>query len=85
MVEIGYVRALKTKVEVLDVEVLDADRLDEEAGRNAGALRRLPIAEPAPGERWCWKCSARPHCPAFGAAAAEAKMEDLEAAGYFGP
>lgn len=83
VVEIGYVRALKTKVEELDLETLDADRLDEEAGRIAGALRRLPMSKPVPGDRYCWKCDARSSCPAFGAAAAEAKEKDLEAAGFF--
>jgi hypothetical protein len=67
IVEVGYVRALKTKCEEIDVEVLDADRLDEEAGRIAGALRRLPMAEPQPGEEHCWRCDARGACPAFGA------------------
>lgn len=64
-VEVGYVRALKTKVEELDVEMLDVDRLDAEAGRISGLLRRLPMAEPVPGDRHCWKCDARGVCPAF--------------------
>ncbi len=64
VVEIGYVRALKTKCEELDVEVLDADRLDEEAGRIARVLRRLPVAQPVPNDKCDW-CDARSACPAF--------------------
>lgn len=82
-VEVAYARALKTKLQADDVEVLDADRLDEEAGRIARVLRRLPVSEPTPGEAWCWKCNARGACPAFGAARAEEKMHDMDAAGFF--
>jgi hypothetical protein len=83
VVEIGYVRALKTKVEELDVETLDADRLDEEAGRIARVLRRLPMAEPVVNDKCDW-CDARGACPEYGAERAAAKLEDLEAAGFFG-
>lgn len=82
VVEIGYVRALKTKVEELDVEVLDADRLDEEAGRIARVLRRLPMAEPVVNDKCDW-CDARPVCPAYGAKKAEQSYEELEAGGFF--
>lgn len=84
VVEVGYVRALKTKCEELDLEILDADRLDEEAGRIARVLRKLPMSEPTPGDDWCWKCNARGACPAFGAAKAEHQMAELEAGGFFG-
>jgi hypothetical protein len=83
VVEIGYTRALKTKVEELDVEVLDADRLDEEAGRIARVLRRLPMAEPVVNDKCDW-CDARGACPEYGAERASAKEADLEAAGFFG-
>jgi len=64
IVEIGYTRALKTKVEELDVETLDADRLDEEAGRIARVLRRLPTAQPVVNDKCDW-CDAKGACPAF--------------------
>lgn len=82
-VEVAYARALKTKLQADDVETLDADRLDEEAGRIARVLRKLPTAEPVPSDDACWRCSARGACPAFGAARADDQMRDLEAAGYF--
>lgn len=63
-VEVGYTRALKTKLEELDVETLDADRLDEEAGRIARVLRSLPVAQPNPGDH-CWRCDAKNDCPAY--------------------
>ena len=56
-----YARALKTKLELLDEELLDADRLDAEAGRIRRRLRLLPDAEPERGE-WCWNCDTRPVC-----------------------
>lgn len=81
---VGYLYARKTKCDEPQWEELDADRLDEEAGRIARLLRVLPNAKPNPGEGYCWKCDSRPSCPAFGAASAEAKMEEMEAAGVFG-
>jgi hypothetical protein len=45
-------------------ETLNEDRLDEEAGKIRRALRMLPTAEPKRGD-WCWRCDARPACPAF--------------------
>lgn len=62
-VTVSYARALKTKLDILSEEVLDADRLDAEAGKIARHLHLLPTSEPNPGE-WCWKCDARPYCPA---------------------
>lgn len=62
-VDVAYIRALKTKCEVLNQEILDADRLDEEAGRIRGLLRMLPTSEPVPGDH-CWKCDAWQACPA---------------------
>lgn len=82
VVEIGYTRALKTKVEELDIEVLDADRLDEEAGRIARVLRSLPLAEPVVNDK-CDRCDAKSVCPKFGAVKADEKMRELEAAGFF--
>lgn len=82
VVEIGYTRALKTKVEELDVETLDADRLDEEAGRIARVLRRLPMAEPFVNDKCDW-CDAKAACPEYGAKRAESSYEELEAGGFF--
>ncbi len=62
-VKVAYARALKTKLDLLDEETLDVDRLDAEAGRIGKRLRMLPQAEPNPGE-WCWRCDAWPVCPA---------------------
>ncbi len=62
-VRVMYARALKTKLDLLSDEELDEDRLDAEAGRIARYLRVLPNAEPVPGDH-CWKCDARPVCPA---------------------
>jgi hypothetical protein len=61
-VRIRYVRALKTKIDILNEETLDADRLDAEAGRIARVLRKLPVSQPKRGE-YCWKCDARAVCP----------------------
>lgn len=64
-VQVQYARALKTKLDILNDEVLDEDRLDAEAGRIARHLRVLPNAEPNEGE-WCSKlwCPAWSVCPA---------------------
>ena len=64
-VRVQYARALKTKLDILNDEVLDEDRLDAEAGRIARRLRMLPMAEPNEGE-WCQKlwCPAWSVCPA---------------------
>ena len=62
-VRVQYARALKTKLDILGDELLDADRLDAEAGRIARRLRLVPTSEPNAGE-WCFRCDARPGCPA---------------------
>jgi hypothetical protein len=82
-VHVAYARALKTKLQADDVERLTADDLDMHAGRIARVLRKLPTAQPVPGDGYCWKCDARGACPAFGAAKAEKDMREMEAAGYF--
>lgn len=58
---VQYARALKTKLEILNDEFLDPDRLDEEAGRIRHRLRTLPTSEPTPGEH-CFICSYRDNC-----------------------
>lgn len=79
---VGYLYARKTKCDEPQWEELDADRLDEEAGRIAKLLRHLPVSKPVANPD-CWKCDSRPSCPAFGAARAEDEARELEAAGFF--
>lgn len=79
---VAYVYARKTKCDPPEWEELDADRLDEEAGRIARVMRRLPVAEPVPGD-YCWRCDSRPSCPAFGEAQASDSASELEAAGFW--
>lgn len=80
---VGYVYARKTKCDEPKWLDLSEDDLDVEAGRIGTLLRKLPMAEPNPCDH-CWKCDARPGCPAYGAEAAESRMADLEGAGMFG-
>lgn len=81
-VEIGYAMARKTKCEIAAKETLTADDLDAHAGRIAKLLRRLPMAEPVTG-KYCWRCDARPACPAW---LAEGTRSGAEMPGddYFG-
>lgn len=81
-VRVQYARALKTKLDVLNDEVLDADRLDAEAGRQARLLRTLPTSEPNPGA-WCYRCDAWQSCPAIRDGRAAERENELEQAGYF--
>lgn len=67
-VRVAFVYARKTKCDPPQWEALDADRLDEEAGRIARVLRKLPMAEPNRGD-WCWRCDAREQCAAWTQAA----------------
>jgi hypothetical protein len=69
VVHVAYAYARKTKFDEPVYEMLDADRLDLEAGRIARTLRRLPMAEPVRGE-WCWRCDARQGCGAWASDAA---------------
>lgn len=62
-VHVGFAFVRKTKSPEPAWETLDEDRLDYEAGRIRKALRRLPMAEPQAGD-WCWRCDAKPACPA---------------------
>lgn len=63
-VDIGYLYARKTKVIEPEYERLDADAIDYQAGRLSRLLRKLPTAEPVRGDH-CWRCNARPACPAW--------------------
>jgi hypothetical protein len=82
-VRVGYLYGRKTKCDPPELETLDADRLDHEAGRIARLLRKLPMAEPNPGDH-CHFCEAKPGCKAYGASRAEDGERELEQAGYFG-
>ena len=62
VVRVGYLYPRKTKCAEPEWETLDNDRLDEEAGRIAKVLRRLPLSEPVRGD-WCFRCDARDGCP----------------------
>lgn len=66
---VAYAYPRKTKFDEPVFESLDEDDLDYQAGRIARALRRLPLSEPERGD-WCWRCSAREQCPAWGSTAA---------------
>jgi hypothetical protein len=77
-VTVGYARALKTKLQILNEETLDEDALDAQAGRLGGLLRKIPIAEPTPGAH-CWRCSAFSICPAK----QDDQLRELEESGRF--
>ncbi len=68
-VRVGFLYIRKTKCDEPEWEELDADRLDEEAGRLARVLRLLPTAEPVRGDH-CWRCDSNFICKAFNASAA---------------
>lgn len=80
---VGYLYARKTKCDEPKWTELSEDDLDVEAGRIGRLLRTLPMAEPNAGEH-CWRCDARPACPAYGATVADKTARDLEEAGFFG-
>ena len=82
-VRVGYLYARKTKCDEPSWTVLDEDALDEHAGRLSRLMRRLPMAEPNPGDH-CWRCDARPSCPAYESQQTESLAGDLEEAGFFG-
>lgn len=83
MVRVGFVYPRKTKVIEPVWEELDRDRLDEEAGKIARTLRKLPTAEPVPGDH-CFRCPmGRGLCPAYATANPDEQMRELEAAGFF--
>lgn len=79
---IGYVYARKTKCDEPKWVDLSEDDLDAEAGRIGRLLRTLPVAQPVPGD-YCWRCDARPACPAYGAEQAASSATELEQAGFF--
>jgi hypothetical protein len=82
VVRVGFIFPRLTKCDEPVLRTLDDRALDLQAGEIHSLMRRLPMAEPAPGE-WCWRCEARPSCPAFGAAQAEDSERSLQEAGFF--
>lgn len=64
---VAFLFVRKTKHEMRGGERLNADALDAEAGKLHGLVRRLPMAQPVPGDH-CFRCDlGRDHCPAWGA------------------
>lgn len=66
---VAYAYPRKTKFDVPELETLDEDALDYQAGRIARVLRKLPMSEPERGDH-CWRCEAREQCPAWVSTAA---------------
>jgi hypothetical protein len=65
-VRISFLYARKTKLTLTDPVELDGDTLDAEAGRLGKTLRRLPLAEPKPGDHCTYRCPmGRALCPAW--------------------
>jgi hypothetical protein len=69
-VRVGLVFPMKTKVHKPEWHTLDADALDEHAGKLHRVLKMIPNAEPNRGS-WCWRCPIGPangftsSCPAW--------------------
>ncbi len=82
-VRVGFLFAKLTKCDEPEMRELDENALDVHAGVLHGLMRSLPMAKPEPGE-WCWRCDARPGCPAHQEQRASESATDLEQAGYFG-
>lgn len=82
-VRVGFVYPRLTKCDEPEMWEMDETSLDVHAGIVHGLMRHLPVAQPEPGE-WCWRCDARPNCPAYREQRAESSENDLEQAGYFG-
>lgn len=61
--KVGFLFGRKTKVEAPKLETIGPDELEAASWEMASTLRRLPMAQPTPGEA-CWFCPARPACPA---------------------
>lgn len=80
---VGFIYPRLTKCDEPEMTVLDDNALDLRAGEIHDLMRRLPMAEPQPGE-WCWRCDARPICPAFQADRAAGSETELDSAGFFG-
>lgn len=66
-VDVAFLFVRKTKHETRGERHLNTDDLDAEAGRLHQLMRRLPMAQPVPGDH-CWQCDlGRDHCPTRGA------------------
>ncbi len=69
-VHVGLVFPMKTKVHEPEWHTMDADLLDEQAGKLHRVLRMIPESEPVRGSH-CWRCPIGPQkgfastCPAW--------------------
>lgn len=82
-VRVGFIFPRLTKCDEPEVWELDDDALDVQAGILHGVMRHLPVSRPEPGDH-CWRCDARPGCPAYHAQRDESSATELESAGFFG-
>lgn len=65
LAKVGFLFARKTKCEADRATDLGPDALEAASWEMASTLRRLPLAQPTPGDgQVCWFCPARPACPA---------------------
>lgn len=65
LARVAFTFARQTKCGRDPWEEMDADRLEGEAWRAAAVMRRLPVAQPQPGN-WCWRCPlGRANCSAW--------------------
>lgn len=81
-VRVGFLFAKLTKCDEPVMRELDENALDVHAGILHGLMRHLLVARPEAGE-WCWRCNARPWCPARQDQRADESASDLESAGFF--
>ncbi len=79
---VGFIYPRLTKCDEPEMRTLGETAFDVRAGILHGLLRHLPVSQPEPGE-WCWRCDARPGCPAHRERRDESESRDLEEAGFF--
>jgi hypothetical protein len=63
-VHVAFAFARKVRMPEVEYVTLNADDLDAAAGKIRRALRLLPTSQPQTGD-YCWRCDARPMCPAW--------------------
>lgn len=73
---VHFVWARKTKCEADAPEELGPGELEVESWRASSLVRRLPVAQPQPGDG-CWFCPAKPACPAHAAPTEQDRAEAL--------
>jgi hypothetical protein len=79
---VGFIYPRLTKCDDPELRTLDENDLDVHAGILHGLMRHLQVAKPEAGE-WCWRCDARPGCPAYRESRDESSERELEGAGFF--